>query len=419
MTVHQALVNDTSKHRPAPLRHGVDIRASRRMASQLRLFIKGDPEPDEACWSAMGDDLWQGDKLADDLVAWMHEAGMGRAWGLFERALQAPASLDASVVPAPLRNYLAAAQATPDWVDAAQLKLGAQVMQATGMQCLWVLRDAGLMAGYQASAINQPLIQTGALTKGAQRRLAETTSWWMACTEDDGMAVGAPGFAMTLRVRVIHALVRHQLLRGGQWDENQLGLPINQLDLQATYMSFSVVQLLGLKLTGVWLTTRESEAVMHLWRYIGWLMGVDERLLCDNEQAGRVALYRNVLSQAPAAESTAMLGRALMDEPLHRPYHNLAWLRGRVNKARHLSLLSWFVGWAGMRRLGVPVALPWYPLLMLAPLALHSTLMHMIPGAWWARRGRAAQHRHHKLLLGGKLAKHLIGDASHHDALAR
>ncbi len=158
---------------------------------------------------------------------------------------------------------------------------------------------------------------------------------------------------------------------------------------------------------------------MHLWRYIGWLMGVDDRLLCENEQAGRVALYRNVLSQAPPDESSVILARSLMDEPLQRPYPNLSWWRGPVNKARHLSLLSWFIGWSGMRGLGLPIALPWYPLLMMAPLALRSTLAHVMPLAFWARRGRATQHRYHQMLMDGKPAQHLTGDASHQDAMAR
>ncbi|HEX5354969.1 MAG TPA: oxygenase MpaB family protein [Aquabacterium sp.] len=407
-------------HKPHPSRHGADLPAARQMASRLRLLIKGNPEPDEAAWQAMGDALWRGDKLADDLVAWMHELGMARAWGLFERALHAGAA-NSQDMPAPLRRFIEATQGWPDWVDADELALGARVLQSTGLHGMMVLRDAGLMAGYQASAINQTLIMTGSLHKGAQRRVAETTTWWLACTDDGGMAPGGAGFTMTLRVRVMHALVRHQLLHGGKWDENKLGLPVNQLDMQATYLAFSVVQIVALKTTGVWLSTRESQAVMHLWRYIGWLMGVEPGLLSDDEQQGRAALYQNVLSQAGADESSVMLGRALMDEPLQRHYANLPGLRGRMNKARHLSLVRWFVGTSGMRALGLPATLPWYPLLMMVPLAMRTTLIHLLPGGLsaWAKRGRDTQRRYLQVLLGARPPQHLTGGAPQHEKQAR
>lgn len=398
--------------RPAPSRLGADLKASRQMASCLRLLVKGDPEPDQQAWATMGQALWQGDPLADDLVAWMHEFGMARAWPLFERALTAPRDLNDST-PAPLRQFVCRTAGWPDWVREDLMVEGAQALRSTGLHGMMVLRDAGLMAGYQASAINQTLVMTGSLHKGAQRRVAETTSWWLACTEEGGMAPGGAGFMMTLRVRVMHALVRHQLGHSPKWDAASLGVPVNQLDMQATYLAFSVVQLLSLKTTGVWLSRRESEAVMHLWRYIGWLMGVDEGYLCDDEQQGRTLLYQNVLSQAPADETSVLLGQALMDEPLQRLYPNLAGLRGRFNKARHLSLVRWFVGPKGMRALGLPATLPWYPLLVMGPFLLRSLVLHAVPGLMpvWRRWVGQRQRDYLKVLMGAHGSPHLTGGA--------
>ncbi|MGV2482127.1 UNVERIFIED_CONTAM: DUF2236 domain-containing protein, partial [Salmonella enterica subsp. enterica serovar Weltevreden] len=80
-------------------------------------------------------------------------------------------------------------------------------------------------------------------------------------------------------------------------------------------------------------TAAEGRAAMHLWKLIGWLMGLDERWLWDSEQEGRVALYRNLLAQAPPDDSSRQLGRPLMDEPLQRRYRRFAALRGRWNRA--------------------------------------------------------------------------------------
>ncbi len=417
MNVSRMKTDDTlaardGRARPYPSRHGADLAESTRMAERLRLFVKGDPRPDEATWHTMGEALRQGDPLADDLVGWMREVGMARAWGMFEQALQAPGTLPDDA-PAALRAFVAATRAWPAWVDADLMREGAEALQASGLHGMMVLRDAGLMAGYQAAAINQTLVMTGSLHKGAQRRVAETTAWWLACTEVDGMAPGGPGYAMTLRVRLMHAMVRQQLARSPAWDADKLGLPVNQLDMQATYLAFSVVQLLALKTTGAWLSGRASAAVMHLWRYIGWLMGVDERLLCDTEQQGRTVLYQNVLSQAPADETSVLLGRALMDEPLHRHYANAPGLRGRFNRARHLSLVAWFVGARGMRALGLPVTVPWYPVLVMLPFALRSVLLQALPGLMpvWRRWARARQRAYLDVLMGAHRPPHLTGSA--------
>ncbi len=388
------------------------------MVSHLRWMVGPEAEPDEKTWQDMGQALWRGDALADELVAWMHSVGMARGWGTFEKALAARGE-GAQDLPQPLRQYIEATQQWPDWVDADKLQRGARALQCSGLHGMMVLRDAGLMAGYQASAINKTLVMTGSLAKGAQRRVAETTVWWLACTEDDGMKPGAPGFQMTLRVRLMHALVRHKLSRSPDWDADELGLPINQLDMQATYLAFSVVQLIALKTTGVWMTPAESEAVMHLWRYIGWLMGVEEDLLCHTEKQGRIALYRNLLSQAPADESSVQLARALHDEPLFRHYRNWPRLRGQLNKARHLAIVSWFVGAEGLKALGLPYVPPWYPALMLGPLAARSTFAHLAeaisPGSW-ASRARQVQRGYLDALTGEKAPHHLMGDVPHREA---
>ncbi|WP_043112715.1 oxygenase MpaB family protein [Solimonas flava] len=385
-----------------PRRHGADPQVARRIARPLRRLIDGDPEPTPAQWQALGASWTQGDAPMDRLLAWMVSEGLARSRPLFDAA--AARGIDALPdAPVPLREFFRQVEATPDWVDAAQRDEGARVSGIAGLTGLDVLRDLGLLAGYQASAINRTLLLTGALEKGAQRRVAETTQWWIACTRPGGMARGAPGYVATLQVRLIHALVRRRVAARPDWDADQYGLPINQGDLQATYLAFSVIYLFGQRLLGVPLRRREGAAVMHLWRYIGWLMGVETRWLCDTEQQGRVALYQNLLAQAPPDESSRLLGRALRDEPLQRHYANFAALRGRWNRAKHLSIARSFIGARGMRALGLPEGVwPWYPLLSAPPRLLAHLGWRAWPGGRerLIRRGLAAQQDYLRVLFG-------------------
>lgn len=396
-----ALPSATSPAEP-PSRHGVDLVASRRMAARLRLLISGACEPSESTWASMGAALWQGDPLADEVARWLHHEGMSEGRAQLQRAM-AEGVGEGDGTPPALRHLIEHAQAVPDWVDPTLVARGARFLQSTGLHGMRVLRDAGLMAGYQASAINQTLLLTGALNRGAQRRVSETTSWWLDCTADGGMAPHGPGWKATLHVRVMHALVRQNVRQRPTWDAASLGLPINQLDLQATYLAFSVVQLLALRTTGFVVTQADARAVMHLWRYIGWLMGVDNAWLCDDEMQGRVSLYRNLLSQAPPDASSVALGRALMDEPLHRHYRWGGPWRGRFDKARHLSLVRWFVGREGMGHLGLPLTWPWYPVVTFLPLLITSGLPRLLPGSLGARalRRRQTQSAYWRQEMGG------------------
>lgn len=388
-----------------PERFCADIYEARQVAAPLLLLIKDrqNAEPGYREWVQQAATLTQGDPLADGVVSYFAEVGHRAGWQLFELGLNEGAA--ALRDHEPMFRFFSHCETPPSWLDEKASARGCEVVARSGKTGMRVLRDFGLMAGYQASAVNQTLVKTGALEKGAQRRVAETTKWWMDCTSADGMKPGAPGFRTTLRVRIIHALVRATLSERPDWDHRYYGLPVNQLDMQVTYLAFSVMFLLGQRLLGVPVKRREGADLMHLWRHIGWLMGVDEALLANTEQEGRIALYRNLISQALADESSQQLARSLMDEPLQRHYPDWQWLRSRWDRQVHLSIIRFFIGARGMRALGLPAGvLPWYPLVFAPVNFTVQSLVRVLPGGrdWLTRRGRRAQEEMLGILFGAQ-----------------
>lgn len=403
-----------------PARHGADMLRARQVAAPIRRFIKGASEPEPAQWQAIGESLLQGDAPMDALVEWMFEVGLAQAMPLYNQALAQGVAAIADAPP-PLLRFFASVEAVPDWLEPERLLEGARVCGLSGLTGMRVLRDLGLLAGYQASAINRTLVLTGALEKGAQRRVAETTKWWVDCTRPGGMARGSAGYRGTLHVRLVHALVRRRVSRMAEWDVDYHGMPINQGDMHATYLAFSVIFLIGQRMLGVPLSVGEREAVMHLWRYIAWLMGVEACWLHQHENDAVRALYHNLLSQAPADASSRQLGSALIDEPLQRHYPNLPWLRGRLNRAIHLSIARTFIDAEGRRALGLPDRiLPWYPLLSAPPRYVLHRLARCLPGGrqWLIRRGARRQEAYLLTLFGDDhprlvTATHMAPNESH------
>jgi hypothetical protein len=390
-----------------PRRHRCD---TERAARAARMFVgqlpAGTPlKPTDAEWLQLGQGLLMGDPLADQLAAWMQASGMREAWSQVNLAIEQ----GLAAVPDPSREltaFFAHVEQRPDWVDDGLLQHGARVSGLGGRAGMRALAVTGLMAGYQLAAINQTLLATGALEKGAAKRIAETTKWWIDVTEPGAMARTGPGFKSTLRVRIIHAMVRSHVARQPTWDAADLGTPVCQTDMQATYLGFSSVYLLGLKLVGVPMSAQDKAAVMHLWRYIAWVNGVDEAYLHDlhdGERSGMYLLYKNLLTQRMADGDSARLAQALANEPLQRHYPWGAWLQGRVNRSMQLSLARLCMSSETLRSLGLPTAVvPWYPLGMI----LFNQSLHRIAGAlpggaqWLMRRGRAQQRDYLPVLFG-------------------
>lgn len=382
----------------APARFAPDPAASLLATRRLRLAMPRHAAlpPTFEQWRALAEGLSLGDPPADALAASLARDRGGPGWQQVEQGMAR--GLDAVSAPSPeLVRFLEAVETPPSWLDRERLRLGAQVCALGSEAAMASLLVSGLAGGYQLSAINRTLIATGQLQESPAQRLGYTTRWFLDITEEDHLERTSPGFRSTLRVRLIHALVRQRLLSAG-WDEAALGLPINQTDMQATYLGFGPVYLLGMQLMGVTTTPEERAAYLHRLRYVAWLLGMEEarlHALEDEEGAALALLHRNLLQQPMADETSAQLARPLiLEEPLQRRYPAAPWLWGHFTRAKGLSIASASLGPAGLRALGLPAAqLPWYPLARHAYNQVLHRAARAVPGGrdWLVRRGRQSQ----------------------------
>ena len=205
-----------------------------------------------------------------------------------------------------------AAIAAPLWVDADRSQLGCRALQRTGILGGVVLALYSLPLGYLSPAGVKPLAMSGRFIQQAPRRLFETNRFLVEVTSPGGMDPGAPGFLITARVRLMHAVVRHRLQP--RWRYDEWGAPINQAHMASTNLLFSLHALDGLRRLGVRLSAAEVDGYLHLWRHIGHTIGVDDELLCATEGDARQlwSLVRAV-EEEPDGDCQA-LARALVGE---------------------------------------------------------------------------------------------------------
>ncbi|MEZ4300132.1 MAG: oxygenase MpaB family protein [Polyangiaceae bacterium] len=255
------------------------------------------------------------DPLADDAVAAMSALGPGQGFALLERMLEGGLSAEPAA-PAALRDFFAEATRVPAWLDWPTIDRGGDVLLRAGLAGGLVLGAMSLPLGYASPAGNKPLVLSGRLTEQAPRRLSETSRFVQAVSQPGGMRPGGDGLKITLKVRIMHAHVRRMLLRSDRWDSAAWGAPINQHDMAATTLLFSLVVLEGLRRFGFEIGHDEAERYMHLWRWVGLVSGVDTELLPASQIEGLALADLIHLTQGDPDDDSRALVRALMDTPI-------------------------------------------------------------------------------------------------------
>ncbi|AKU95156.1 hypothetical protein AKJ09_01820 [Labilithrix luteola] len=260
----------------------------------------------------LGQFLSRVDPRADAVVDAIEALPRGEGWRLFERGL-ARGARTIPDAPLAIRELLEEAEYVPLWVDWDACDRGGELLLRAGMIGGAVLGSRSLILGYASPAGNKPLVMSGRLKEQATRRVNETARFVQAVCRPRGMRPFADGWQITLKVRLIHAQVRRMILKSKRWNADAWGAPINQHDMAGTTLLFSVAMLDGLRKLGMRVEHEEAEHYMHLWRWGGRLIGVDDEILptCEPD-ATRLASMMEATTADPDQDSRD-LTRALFE----------------------------------------------------------------------------------------------------------
>ncbi len=244
--------------------------------------------------------MWEGDPLADAFVADAVALGKGRAMKMLRAACREGVDAVADA-PASLVALFAQLEDVPDWVDLDAIDDACRYVGRYTRQGGIVLGAASLVGGYANSAASRPLELTGRYVESAGVRTIEVASWLVEASSTGGLRRFGKGFELTLRVRIIHALVRQALRDDPRWDEPAWGVPICQAFLAYTLVEFCLIPLRGMAAIGAVFLPHEVDAYYARWRYIGHLLGIRTDLLAAN-QAEQEALERLYLMTRPEVD---------------------------------------------------------------------------------------------------------------------
>ncbi|QJE03426.1 DUF2236 domain-containing protein [Massilia forsythiae] len=260
-------------------------------------------------------------------------------------------------VAAALEDYVRAARVLPGWADAGQLAGAERLFMDMSMMSVTLLFCASLPECYAVPDLAAVLHTAGQLEQHTDYRVRSTAAMIFPVMMRGGLSTPAGGgVAQAIKVRLIHATIRHLILRGTPqqavaatdavvddasrsprfarlprlaprgpsmqealyahgWDSEGRGLPCNQEELAYTLLTFGYVFLRAMRRLGVGAGHDAERAYLHAWNVLGHLLGIERELMPeDMEQAQALfdAIQARARDQARTPDPRPALGQALM-----------------------------------------------------------------------------------------------------------
>ena len=180
--------------------------------------------------------------------------------------------------PASLREFFAEADTPPDWFDPSAFAPGVRMFHRNSRTILVAFVAGVLIEGFTTN-IAKSFFITGRVRDQGVRRLKQNNRHMIDIFLPGGLDRDGDGWKLSVRIRIVHARLRHLLNHSEEWDAEAWGEPISAAHLGYAISSFSARLLKHMKTLGAVYSDEEYESFMAVWRYSGYLMGIPETIL--------------------------------------------------------------------------------------------------------------------------------------------
>lgn len=266
-----------------PERYVSDVEMDRYRAPRVRAYVESalaDPRRVELVRNY----TMTGDRVADAYAALIPQYGFRNLVQMLEDACEQGVEAVPGAPPE-LLALIHAMEATPDWVDMDMVERGARQERIP----LATISPFAIRGAFIATFMNKytalPMTMTGTLSdEKSARRVFETASFFTATAMPGALHRFGPGFRAAAKVRLMHSMVRFNIMQSGQWDVATYGIPIPQVDQMPA--GLIGIFLLSFKLLAKGrkeFTAQERERV-EMARYRCFLLGLPQDLLGETPQ---------------------------------------------------------------------------------------------------------------------------------------
>ena len=300
-----------------------------------------------------------GDVVADAYAALMPEIPFRRLIDMLQAACaHGVESIDGA--PPELVAFIRDMERIPDWVDMDMVREGARLdLNATANISPFAIRGA-FIATFLNKYSALPMAMTGTLSNQTAARRVRETAHFFACTVLPGaLDRYGEGFKAAAMVRLMHSMVRVNVMRSGRWDATVYGMPIPQVDQMPAGLIPIFLLAFRMLREGRREFTPGERAQVELARYRCFLLGLPEDLLADTpEGIVRMMTARNTtLRESFDDEVCGSLIRATLSAYLPQDDSYASQLHDQVERRfAKLIFVQHFLG--GDRSLAAKMGIP-------------------------------------------------------------
>ena len=279
--------------------------APQLLAGATAPALRADPAADEAVARMLGDSAADPERLFPRIALINAELARWDSNGTLAGWRASPGADPA--ITAALEDYVRACSVLPEWADKACIACAEKLFMDMSMLSCTLLFCSSLPECYILPDLSAVLQAAGQLEQHTDYRVRSTAAMIFPVMMRGGLTDAAGGgVAQALKVRLIHATIRHLILRGSPgagvcaapvaplapagkgmhhalyahgWDSRRDGLPCNQEELAYTLLTFHYAFLRGLRRLGLGLPREDEEAYLHAWNVLGHLIGIERELM--------------------------------------------------------------------------------------------------------------------------------------------
>ncbi len=218
--------------------------------------------------------------------------------------------------PQEVREFFDRISTPPEWFDPEVVYAGCRKFHAYSDLFLTAFVTDIIVRGF-TTLISQSFFITGRLTDRGVRRLRQNIRHLLEIMLPGGLERHGEGWKLSVRLRLVHARVRQQLLASEDWDQEAHGMPLSAAHIALASCNFSGMMLWAAGRIGARLNDEERDSFMQIWRYAAWLMGVPDALLFRDEAEARETFRVGYMCEPPfGVEAIAMANSVINSAPL-------------------------------------------------------------------------------------------------------
>ncbi|MXW95831.1 MAG: DUF2236 domain-containing protein [Acidimicrobiaceae bacterium] len=257
-----------------------------------------------------------GDPVCDELMRQLGAVSAVDADRFVRAAIENPGDPLLRDAPGAVSAFVEELETVPGWVDQASFVGGVRAFHRDSSACLAAMLGGVLVEGF-TTTIARSFFITGRLRDQGVRRLRQNNRHMIELFLPGGLEPRGDGWRLSVRIRLIHAKVRHLFSTSDDWDADAWGVPLSAAQIGFAVTAFSARMLQHMRSLGADYSEAERDSFMAVWRYSGHLMGIPEAMLYrDYEDALEIFRIGRLCEPDPGMESVVLANALVNSAPV-------------------------------------------------------------------------------------------------------